>query len=153
MSRRGGFLFVDLNLACFQPNVLINCFHSIQINHCPFPVLGHHPSQYYYVLNYYLEFFSGLSLEDRLRSHISTFDPVRMFQIPNPTMSQFSSSFRHRNLAQRGMDNDGNICCLISILLSINRMLLPRFFINRDAMVDVNQAPDFPSIILSDILK
>ena len=100
-----------------------------------------------------LKYFSGLSLEDRLQNHISTFDPSRLFQIPVPVTTVFSLSFHQRNLAQSGLINDGMLCCLISILIAINRMLLPRFFIDRKSMLDENQAPDFPSIIISDILK
>ena len=82
-----------------------------------------------------MKYFTGSSFEDLVTRHISSMDPCSMFRIPNLTILRLNSTFRRKNLAIEGLVNDGNSCCLLSILSAFNRMQLPSVLYKQEGNV------------------
>ena len=95
------------------------------------------------------------SPEDLLASYLSELDPNTIYSIPGASSSQSSAdqTFDVENLQRTGLLNDGNVCSLISLILSLHRICIKDHLIDPDICVNLNSSPDFPSCVFMKIMS
>ena len=71
---------------------------------------------------------------------------------PLPGASQQTGEFSQHHLQQHGLLNDGNICSLISLVLSLHRLGIKEHLIDPHFCFSLNQTPDFSAWILMKVL-
>ena len=57
-----------------------------------------------------------------LQTLLSQLDPSGIFAIPGPSQVPSSLPFSVQHLQKHGLDNDGNICFLLAVILTMHRM-------------------------------
>lgn len=88
-----------------------------------------------------------------INAEIQRYDPQRIYQVPDmsPLQPVDIDHFTHNHL-QPGLDNDGNCCCLISIIQCLHRLGMINALNIPLQMRRLNGSPDYPTGILAKIL-
>ena len=87
-----------------------------------------------------------------LVEHILLIDNDNKYPIPVKIDFPKSFEFKPKNLAQSGLKNEQSNCSHISTLIALNRCNLARL-IKGEHMTFPDGSPDFPSIILADVIR
>ena len=75
------------------------------------------------------------------------------FEIPDFSVTAPGPAFLVRHLQIHGIINDGNNCCLISLILSLHRIQLAQHLISPSLMILPNGDIDFASLVLVKALR
>ena len=87
-----------------------------------------------------------------LVEHLLLIDNDNKYPIPVKIDFPKSFEFKPKNLAQSGLKNEQSNCSHISTLIALNRCNLARL-IKGEEMTFPDGSPDFPSIILADVIR
>ena len=94
------------------------------------------------------------SSETQLSRYVARLDPMGVYNIPDASPIQPTTGlFVGSHLQLPGLLNDGNVCGIISILLSFNRMQILRHMIDPNLCFTSDQTPDYPSLVLFKIFS
>ena len=89
-----------------------------------------------------------------LNRYVTNIDPYGVYAVPDASQSQTDSGvFDVSNLQTCGLVNDGNVCGMISIIMSFHRINLKQHLINPHFCFTAVHTPDYPSLILYKILS
>ena len=89
-----------------------------------------------------------------LDRYIASLDLHGVYKIPDSLHNQSDSQrFDISKLQKAGLINDGNVCCLISLLLSFHRIMIKDHLIAPEFCFAMNGAPDYPSLLLHKIFS
>ena len=86
-----------------------------------------------------------------LANHITQLNLPDVFTIPNISPNAYLSDFLQISLAERGLTNDSNNCCLVSVTLSCHRMGIGQYLINPNQII-INGSPDSPILLYKKVL-
>ena len=88
-------------------------------------------------------------LDELLRCHLNDLDVYGIFSIPGSSYHPFRSSDRFDllHIQSYGLLNDGSVCALISLVLSLHRLGLKNHIAD-----PLPQTPDLPTMVLKKIL-
>ena len=87
-----------------------------------------------------------------LVEHLLQIDNDNKYPIPVKIDFPKSFEFKPKNLAQSGLKNEQSNCSHISTLIALNRCNLARL-IKSEEMTFPDGSPDFPSMILADVIR
>ena len=86
--------------------------------------------------------------------HMQQIDRTRKFLIPTSSDNMPNSiKFTHSNLVKSGLKNEFANCSQIATLVAFNRCNLGRLLVDKLDMVFSDGSPDFPAILLSEIIR
>ena len=99
-------------------------------------------------------FYVSAMIPGSINAEIQRYDPQRIYPVPDmsPMQPIDPNNFTHNHL-QPGLLNDGNRCCLISIIQCLHRLGLVNALIIPLQMRRTNGSPDYPTGILAKILS
>ena len=87
-----------------------------------------------------------------LVEHLLQIDNDNKYPLPVKIDFPKSFEFKPKNLAQSGLKNEQSNCSHISTLIALNRCNLARL-IKGEHMTFPDGSPDFPSMILADVIR
>ena len=95
---------------------------------------------------------AAAEIDTTLVDHLLLIDNENKYPLPVKIDFPKSYEFKAKNLAQSGMKNETSNCSHISTLIALNRCNLARL-IKYEDMTFPDGTPDFPSLILADVLR
>ena len=92
--------------------------------------------------------------DSELSRHVSLLDPMGLYSLPDASQTRPSTSvFGIGHLQLPGLLNDGNVCGLISLLLSFNRIQILDHLMDPHFCFTAVHTPDYPSLVLFKIFS
>ena len=91
----------------------------------------------------------------QLDRHLASLDPLNCYSIPteSPSPRNIGQVFTVDHLQTHGLLNDGNVCSLISVILSLHRLGIKDHLLDPHFCVNLDRTPDFPSCVFLKIMS
>jgi hypothetical protein len=92
--------------------------------------------------------------EALLNRYIANIDQYGVYAIPEPSQLQpISTTFDRSHLQSVGLNNDGNVCGMISLIMGFHRLQILPHLLDPTFCFIANRSPDYPSLIFHKVLS